>query len=79
MKRDCKRMIWLLLVPPAAAIVMGVLMLNLALRTDPGAIAPTTSPLSKTSWRAAPEALRAEVSVPGRPARADGAPERDGP
>lgn len=62
MKAPGKRLLWLLLVPPGAAIAMGVLMLSLALDTDPGVIEPSAVPLSKTSWRTAP--LQTELPSP---------------
>ncbi len=51
MKLTGARIAWLLFLPPAAALAMGVLMLRFALDTNPGAIAPAAPPLTKTSWR----------------------------
>ena len=59
MKAEGKSLLWLLLIPPAAAVFMGVLMLILAVDTNPGVINPSAPPLSKTSWRDAAAAASA--------------------
>ena len=46
-----RKALLLLFLPPAAAMVMGFVILKLALATDPGTQNVEAAPLSKTSWR----------------------------
>lgn len=61
-----RRAVWLIWLPPIGAVAMGILMLNLALATDPGYVESAVPPLSKTSWRGEGEAANSALGATRR-------------